>query len=102
MGDGTYAYAVYVEVARMWVLTIDITTGSIIRQLPLRGFDNWGEITRVFAYDSKKNMFYYMEANFTAPRPASGRPLTLYRLDATTAEAQAVLVQGAVDFPSGI
>ncbi len=92
----------YVEVARLWVLTVDIATGEIIRQLPVRGFNNWGEITRVFAYDSRRNNFYYLEANFSSDtRPPAGRTLTLYRLDGTTAEASATVVSGAVDFPSG-
>lgn len=102
MGDpSTTAYAIFVEVARVWALTIDFAAGSILKQVPVRGFDNWGEITRVFAFDARRIKFYYLEANFTQPRPSTGRPLTLYVVDPLSGTATATLVTGAADFPAG-
>lgn len=97
----TYAYAIFVEVARVWALTIDYSSGQIIKQVPVKQFDNWGEMTRVFAYNSARNLFYYLEANFTTPRPSEGRRITLYTVDPTTGSTVVTIVRGATDFPSG-
>lgn len=99
--SSTVAYAIFVEVARVWALTLDYSEGRILRQVPVRGFNNWGEITRVFIFDADQVLFYYIEANFTAPRPDSGRPVTLYTVDPRTGDTRATVVQGATDFPAG-
>ena len=96
-----YAYAIFVEVARVWALTIDFTTGTIIKQVPVQNFNNWGEMARVFAYDANRNVFYYLEANFTSPRPSGGRSITLYTVDPITGRTKVATVQGMTDFPAG-
>lgn len=58
-------------------------------------------MTRVFAYNSARNLFYYLEANFTTPRPTDGRRITLYTVDPITGSTVVSIVSGATDFPSG-
>ena len=74
------------EVAKVHALTIDVATGQTLHQTAVTGFNNWGEITRVFMFDAARTLFYYVEANFTAPRPAGGRPITLSRVDPKTGQ----------------
>jgi hypothetical protein len=40
-------------------------------------------MTRVFMFDQAREVFYYVEANYSKPGPAppSGRPLTLFKVN---------------------
>ena len=75
-------YALFVEVSRMWALTINSTSGVIAQQHLITNFNNWGEITRVFMWDSARVLFYYVEANFTAPPAPGGDPSRVITLTA--------------------
>ena len=44
-------YALFMEVSTIHALIIDAGSGSIRSQKRVTGFDNWGEITRVFMWD---------------------------------------------------
>ena len=64
-------YALFNEVQTVKAVKIDVATGTILANVKVDGFNNWGEMTRIFSYDEKRNVFYYAEANFTMPAPAS-------------------------------
>mmetsp|Transcript_28096 Transcript_28096/g.45235 ORF Transcript_28096/g.45235 Transcript_28096/m.45235 type:complete len:517 (-) Transcript_28096:123-1673(-) len=110
--QGTPAYALVVsgaakQTAALLALTIDTSTGKIARKLPVTGFaahDPAGESTREFLWDTKRKLFYYFDANFTAnggARPAGGRDTYLVSVDPTTGQAKPMLVEGAKDYPTG-
>lgn len=98
-------YALFLETVQesstLKVLTINGQTGAISDPQTVAGFNAWGEITREFVFNPQKEVFYYLEANFTVPRPSSGRQLRLYTVDPKSGQATSQIVQGAVDFPSG-
>jgi hypothetical protein len=57
--------------------------------LQVTGFNPWQEITRPFAYDSQREVFYYMEADFLKTPPSlDKRPLYLYTIDAATGKGK--------------
>ena len=58
-------------------------------------------MTRIFMFDERRELFYYVEANFTGPLPPSGRTITLFTIDPTTGATKAQRVQGATNFPTG-
>lgn len=87
--------------------TVDVGTGNIeSRKRIAKAFDDdpAGESTREFMFDSKRKVFYYVDANFTAnggARPAGGREMYLYTVDPVSGSTQKQTVSGAVDFPVG-
>lgn len=86
---------------------INVGTGAIeARTRVIKGFDDdpAGESTREFMFDSKRKLFYYVDANFTAnggARPAGGREMYLYTVDPVGGTTHKQTVSGAVDFPVG-
>ncbi|EGD72314.1 hypothetical protein PTSG_00332 [Salpingoeca rosetta] len=92
-------YALFNEVSTVKAVTIDAETGKILANKKVEGFNNWGEMTRLFTYDESRNLFYYMEANFLSD--TLPRPLYLYTVDPVTGQATKKTVQGANNFPSG-
>lgn len=106
------AYALVVrgsakEGAALSAWTIDTKTGKVTEKHTVSSsFDDdpFGESTREFLWDGKRQVFYYLDANFTAnggPRPATGRPVYLYEIDPTNGNATKRAVSGARDFPTG-
>jgi len=94
--SSTTAYALYEdEEGNMNVITIDMTSGYY-SSIPMTGpFNDWGEITRVFIYDSNRTVFYLLQANFTAP--GDQHVITLYTVDVQTGVTVATTVTGAVE-----
>lgn len=88
-------------------LTIDTATGKITRKVAITGFrdDPAGESLRPFTWCRDKNVFYYIDANFTADagvRPAAGREVFLITVDPVAGTAVQTAVTGAKDFPVGM
>lgn len=59
----TVVYALFMEIEKVKAVTIDAISGRIVQQVPVVGFNNWGEITRVFMWDGKRSNFYYLEVS---------------------------------------
>jgi hypothetical protein len=78
------AYALFQEdavdpiQAGLKVMHINMSSGAIFDQVKAVGFENdFGESTREFTFDSARQKFYYLGANFTmneGKRPSAGRP----------------------------
>jgi len=98
-------YALFLEVSTLQAVAIDANTGKITANQKVTGYNAWGEMTRVFAYDHKRNLFYLVEANYTGPDPPPGqdphRPVTLYTVNPVTAVATATLLRNVYNFPTG-
>jgi len=88
-------------------MAVDVATGTIESHTRIiKSFDDdpAGESTREFMFDSKRKVFYYVDANFTAnggERPESGREMYLYAVDPVSGATHKQTVSGAVDFPVG-
>jgi len=82
----------------MTVLTIDLSSGKKTEQT-VSGFNDWGEITRVFMYDGAKNMFYLLQANFTSSNP--NEKVTLYSIDPVKAQTTAQVLDGPIGLVTG-
>jgi hypothetical protein len=105
------AYALFLEdtvnpaKGGLKVMHINMTTGAIFDSVKVVGFENdFGESTREFVFDSARQKFYYLDANFTmneGKRPAGGRQTLLYSVDVHSGTATKTLVKGANDFPTG-
>lgn len=87
------------------MVSIDIPSGQIKTNIKVTGYNTWGEMTRIFAYDNRRNLFYMIEANFTGPDPPPGqdpqRMVTFYSVDPTTGVATGKLLRGIYNFPTG-
>eukprot|EP00049_Salpingoeca_infusionum_P018779 m.358738 g.358738 ORF g.358738 m.358738 type:complete len:465 (+) comp18265_c0_seq1:328-1722(+) len=101
--NGSVIYALFNEVQTIKAVKIDVATGTILANVKVDGFNNWGEMTRIFSYDEKRNVFYYVEANFTMPAPPSNpkRPVYLYVVDPVTGATKKRTLGGVYNFPSG-
>ena len=88
-------------------LTVSVATGDIQTHTRIiKSFDDdpAGESTREFMFDSKRKLFHYIDANFTAnggSRPADGRDMYLYSVDPVAGTTEKKTVSGAKDFPVG-
>jgi len=92
-------FALFVETDKIKALTINAANGSIISTVPC-GFDNHGEMTRIFNWDQKREVFYYVEANFTAPPMPQGRQVTLWTIDPRTGKTSGRALGGVYNMPS--
>lgn len=92
-------FALFVETDKVKALTINAANGSIISTVPC-GFDNHGEMTRIFNWDQKREVFYYVEANFTAPPMPQGRQVTLWTIDPRTGKTSGRALGGVYNMPS--
>lgn len=100
--NGELAYALLVVGEHLKSFAINTSDGTVLSKVGVAGYNNWQESTRMFAFDSKRARFHLFEANFTEARPAGGRPITLYTVDARTGATTArPLAGGAVDYPTG-
>eukprot|EP00045_Choanoeca_perplexa_P004707 m.39944 g.39944 ORF g.39944 m.39944 type:complete len:440 (+) comp12716_c0_seq2:2-1321(+) len=95
-------HTLFLEVSNLKAASIEIETGKILTNNLVTGFNPWQEITRPFAYDSQREVFYYMEADFLNKPPSlDKRPLYLYTIDAATGKGKQQTVSGAFNFPAG-
>lgn len=104
--NASLAYALVVGgfSGKLQALTIDITSGAVVKKVTVSDYNNWGESTRDFAYDGKRNRFYALDVDFVkqATRPSGGRPVTLFSIDPTTGEVDMIPVTGGlVDYVTG-
>jgi len=96
--ESVVVYALYVEVSDLYALTLDATTGALLQNLKVSGYDNHGETSRLWTFDERRELFYLLEVDFLTT-PESN--LTLYIIDPTTAKVQALKVKGTNDrFPT--
>jgi hypothetical protein len=56
-------YALYLEVATLKAVKIELPSGKIAANVKVTGFNSWGEMTRLFTYDQFRNRFYYVEVS---------------------------------------
>lgn len=54
-------YALFLEVATLKAVKLSVPSGQILANVKVEGFNSWGEMTRLFTYDEKRNKFYYLE-----------------------------------------
>lgn len=105
-GDPHIAYALVVGgmSGELTSLHINMTSGAVLRKVPVPGYNNWELATRDFAWDPKRALFYALDVNFTgsgANRPASGRPIILSKIDPVAGKVDAVAVAGVTDYVTG-
>jgi len=83
-------------------LTLDSATGAISKSLPVSGpagvyFTKlYGESTRVFPFDSKRQKFFFLDIVQQFASPTSS--ITLYGIDPATGSSTATPVKGATGF----
>eukprot|EP01130_Rhizamoeba_saxonica_P019264 TRINITY_DN9911_c0_g1_i1.p1 TRINITY_DN9911_c0_g1~~TRINITY_DN9911_c0_g1_i1.p1 ORF type:complete len:458 (-),score=96.59 TRINITY_DN9911_c0_g1_i1:43-1416(-) len=88
----------------MYTMELELASGNRKDQTQITGFDDWGELTRVFLYDPKKNLFFLPQANFTAPPHSKDdpmRPITLYAVNPKTGVTTSKIIKGATDKVTG-
>jgi len=66
----------------LYGMSIDLSEGYRQNQQVISGFNDWGEITRVFVFDPQRSIFYLPQANFTAN--TTNLPINLYSTDPKT------------------
>lgn len=96
--------ALLLEVSQLSVATIDPASGKVLSSARVRGFDNFGQATRPWAWSGSQRAFVTVEANFSAapPQPGGqGRGLVLTRVDASSGQATSLPVRGAAGLPAG-
>lgn len=59
-------YALYLEVATLKAVKIELPSGKIAANVRVTDFNSWGEMTRLFTYDQFRNRFYYVEVSCKA------------------------------------
>jgi len=80
----------------MFSLNMDYTTGYKT-QIEVSGFEDWGEITRLFTFDEKRSLFYLPQANFTN----SKHDISLFIIDPVTGKTTSKPMKGPVDLVTG-
>eukprot|EP00026_Physarum_polycephalum_P009532 Phypoly_transcript_09660.p1 GENE.Phypoly_transcript_09660~~Phypoly_transcript_09660.p1 ORF type:complete len:446 (+),score=48.87 Phypoly_transcript_09660:34-1338(+) len=94
--EDNYAYALFVLQKDFAALKIDLSSGSYT-QIPVTGYNDWSEITRVFTYDPVHNLFYLVQTNFLSNPQAPAHNITLYTIDPTTGSTVAKTIQGCTE-----
>lgn len=93
-------YSLFLEVSTLRAVAVDVGSGQITANLKVEGYNAWGEMTRLFAYNPNKNVFYLLEANYTGP-DNQAHNVTLYTVDPVSGVATAKRVPGVANFPTG-
>lgn len=96
--------ALILEVSQLSVVGIDPASGKLLSSAAVRGYDNYGESTRPWAWSGSERAFVTVEANFTTAPPSKGGPgrqLVLTRIDALTGLSTSAVVSGATGLPAG-
>jgi len=80
----------------LYSLNLDFTTGYKT-QTEVNGFNDWGEMTRLFTFDERRSLFYLPQANFTNNK----HDITIFIIDPTTGKTTSKPINGPVDLVTG-
>jgi len=99
------AYALFDEAAwdgdsSLYGFTIDTSTAEKT-QIQIPTFDDFGEMPRVFVFDSVLNLFYLLRANFTGPGFNGTEPIYATTADPAKGTSSQILVRGATGLVTG-
>jgi hypothetical protein len=56
--DGSTAWMLFMEIDTVYAVELNATSGAALRNVPITGFHNFGEMTRVFMFDQSRELFY--------------------------------------------
>eukprot|EP00010_Vexillifera_abyssalis_P007360 CAMPEP_0201548138 /NCGR_PEP_ID=MMETSP0173_2-20130828/4652_1 /ASSEMBLY_ACC=CAM_ASM_000268 /TAXON_ID=218659 /ORGANISM="Vexillifera sp., Strain DIVA3 564/2" /LENGTH=388 /DNA_ID=CAMNT_0047957419 /DNA_START=385 /DNA_END=1552 /DNA_ORIENTATION=- len=73
--------------------------------IDVKGYDTFGESTRMFLYNQAANVFYMLQANFTQPPQSPQdpkRPIHLYTVDPITGRTSQTLIENAQNQVTGL